>query len=322
MNPGPADIRYPHLDLGDLIAEATGEAVEEDRAREHLAGCQHCQREASRWNLVAEGIRGLAANAPEVTEPVWQRRAPKRAHSSWRRALLAVTSAAAALALLLGVGAAIGVVHVQISGPRTGAALTTVTGCSQDQEAVGTLERVNGTSLVLQTASGRSVTVSTMASSFVSMSGPFLSDITDGAQVEVRGENSNGTLQAAIVTVGQPFSAVNPTGFVPHQGTATDATADGFTLVMSSGARIWVVTSNETLVVVPHASLSQLQTGTPVLAVGNAEAGGTLSAMALAAVSQLQSGPRTHVGVKVKDCSSSSIIEALGAVTVGRTPAS
>ena len=58
-----ADTRFPHLDLGDLIAGAAGQQVG-DRAREHLAGCEHCQLEANRWNLVADGVRGLAAAAP------------------------------------------------------------------------------------------------------------------------------------------------------------------------------------------------------------------------------------------------------------------
>ena len=53
MNAGPADT---HLDLGDLIAEVTGQAVD-DRAREHLARCEHCRAEANRWDLVAGGGR-------------------------------------------------------------------------------------------------------------------------------------------------------------------------------------------------------------------------------------------------------------------------
>ena len=64
MNADPTDTRYPHLDLGDLIAGAAGQPVG-DRAREHLASCEHCQLEANRWNLVADGVRGLAAAAPE-----------------------------------------------------------------------------------------------------------------------------------------------------------------------------------------------------------------------------------------------------------------
>ena len=44
-----------HLDLEDLIDEVNGQAIG-DRAREHLAGCEQCQLEANRWNLVADGF--------------------------------------------------------------------------------------------------------------------------------------------------------------------------------------------------------------------------------------------------------------------------
>jgi len=197
------------------------------------------------------------------------------------------------------------------SGTET--ALTAVTGCSQLQQADGTLERVNGSSLVIKTASGQPVTVTTTATTFVSMSGPLLGDIRDGASVMVRGPRSDGTINAAIVTVGQPFSAVNPSGFVPVQGTVTDAGTAGFTLVTSSGTRIPVTTSGDTLVVIPRASLGQLQAGIAIFALGRPEPDGTLSASAVAAVSQLRSG--AHIGVSVKDCSPSSIDEALGAIS-------
>ena len=149
---------------------------------------------------------------------------------------------------------------------------------------------MNGSSLVIKTASGQQVTVTTTATTFVSMSGPLLGDIKDGASVMVRGSRSGGTINAAIVTVGQPFSAVNPPGFVPVQGTVSDASTAGFTLVTSSGTRVPVTTSGGTLVVVPHASPGQLQAGATIFAVGHAGPDGTLSARAVAAVSQLPAG--------------------------------
>ena len=313
MNTDPADTRYPHLDLGDLIAGAAGQPIG-DRARKHLAGCEHCQLEANRWNLVAEGVRGLAAAAPETAQPARPRRTRQRVLAGpWRRAMLVAASAAAALVLLVGVGAVTGLVHVHLSGPGTETVLTAVTGCTQLEQADGTLEQVNGSSLVIQTASGQPVTVTTTPSTFVSMSGALLSDITDGASVMVRGYSSDGTIPAAIVTVGQPFSAVNPPGFVPVQGTVSDASTAGFTLVTSSGTRVPVTTSGGTLVVVPHASPGQLQAGTTIFALGHAGPDGTLSARAVAAVSQLRSG--AHVSVSVKDCSPGSIVEALGAIS-------
>jgi hypothetical protein len=315
MNADSTDTRYPHLDLGDLIAGAAGQPVG-DRAREHLAGCEHCQREANRWNLVADGVRGLAAAAPETAQPARPRRTGRRVlPGPWRRAMLVAGSAAAALVLLVGVGEVTGYVHLHLSGPGTETALTAVTGCSQLQQADGTLEQVNGSSLVIKAASGQPVTVTTTATTFVSVSGALLGDITDGASVMVRGSRSDGTIKAAIITVGQPFSAVNPPGFVPVQGTVADASTAGFTLVTSSGTRIRVTTSGDTLVVVPHASLGQLQAGVTIFAVGLAGPDGTLSARAVAAVSQLRSGAHIGVSVKVKDCSPSSIQEAIGALS-------
>jgi hypothetical protein len=307
-----ADTRFPHLDLGDLIAGAAGQPVG-DRARAHLASCEHCQREASRWNLVAGGVRGLAAAAPGAAQPGRPRRTRRRVLAGpWRRAMLVAGSAAAALVILAGIGEATGYVHVHLSGPGTQTVLAAVTGCTQLQQADGTLEQVNGSSLVIQTASGQPVTVTTTAATFVSMSGALLSDITDGASVTVRGYSSGGMIAAAIVTVGQPFSAVNPPGFVPLQGTVADAGTAGFTLVTSGGTRVPVTTSGDTLVVVPHASPGQLRAGASIFAVGHAGPGGTLSAQGVAAVSQLP--PGRQVSVSVKDCSSSSVTEALGAI--------
>ena len=312
MNADPTGTRYPHLDLGDLIAGAAGQPTG-DRAREHLAGCEHCQREANRWNLVADGVRGLATAAPEPAQPARPGRTGRRVPAGpWRRALLVAGSVAAALVLLIGLGEVTGFVHVHLSGPGSKTALTAVTGCSQIEQVDGTLEQVNGNSLVVRTASGQPVTVTTTATTFVSMSGMLLDDITDGASVMVRGSRSDGTIKAAIVTVGQPFSAVNPPGFVPLQGRVSDAGTAGFTLVTSSGTRIPVTTSSDTLVVIPHASLGQLQAGDAIFALGHAGPDGTLSATGVAAVSQLS--PGRHISVSVKDCSPSSIDEALGGI--------
>jgi len=314
MNADPTDTRYPHLDLGDLIAGAAGQPIG-DRAREHLASCEDCQREANRWNLVADGVRGLAAAAPETAQPARPRRTGQRVLAGpWRRAMLVAGSAAAALVLLVGVGAVTRLVHVHLSGPGTETALTAVTGCSQLEQADGTLEQVNGSSLVIKAASGQPVTVTTTATTFVSMSGALLGDITDGASVMVRGHSSDGTIKAAIVTVGPPFSAVNPPGFVPVQGTVSDASTAGFTLVTSSGTRVPVTTSGGTLVVIPHASPGQLQAGATIFALGRAGPDRTLSARAVAVIRQLPQGnPQLHV--HLKNCSPSSIDEALGAIS-------
>jgi hypothetical protein len=222
-------------------------------------------------------------------------------------------SVAAVFVLLVVSGVAAGVVHVHFGNNGTETGLTAVTGCTQLEQADGTLEQANGSSLVIKTASGQPVTVTTTATTFVAMSGPLLSDITDGASVMVRGPSSGGTIAAAIVTVGQPFSAVNPPGSVPVQGTVSDASTAGFTLVTSGGTRVPVTTSGGTLVVVLHASPGQLQAGARIFAVGLAGPDGTLSARGVAAITQLRSGP--HLSVSVRDCSPSSITEALGAIS-------
>jgi hypothetical protein len=227
-------------------------------------------------------------------------------------------SVAAALVLLVGGGELAGVVHVHVGQGGGGTDLTAVTGCSQLQQAGGTLEQIHGSSLVIKTASGRPVTVTTTATTFVSQSGNLLGQLTDGASVRVRGPRSGRAIQAALVTVGPPFSAVNPKGLAPVQGTVADAGKTGFTLVTSSGTRVPVTTSGDTLVVVAHASLGQLQTGTAVFALGQAGPDGTLAARAVAAISQVP--PGRDLSVSVKDCSPSSVEAAIGQISV--TPVS
>ena len=54
--------------------------------------------------------------------------------------------------------------HVHFgSGTGTQTILTAVTGCARLEQANGTLERVNGNSVVIKTASGQLVTVTTTA---------------------------------------------------------------------------------------------------------------------------------------------------------------
>ncbi len=311
MNAGPADTRSPHLDLGDLIAEVTGQPMD-DRAREHLARCEHCRAEANRWDLVAGGVRRLAAATPEAAQPARPRHTRPRVLAGPRRRAMLAAGAAAALVFLGAVGyGASNFVHITFGAAGTGAetVLTAVSGCAGLEQADWTLEQVSGSSLVINTASGQPVTVTTTASTFVGMSGALLSDITDGASVVVRGHSSDGTIAAAIVTVGPPFSAVNPPGFVPVQGTVSDASTGGFTLVTSGGTRVPVTTSGDTLVVVPHASLGQLQADATIFAFGHAGPHGTLSARAVTAISQLPSG--RHVGVHVRGCSPSVIAAGL-----------
>jgi hypothetical protein len=316
MNTDPADIRSPHLDLGDLIAEVTGQPID-DRAREHLTGCEHCRVEANRWNLVAEGVRGLAAAAPEAAPPSRPQRTGRGVLArAGRRALLVAGSGAAALVLLVGVGSVTGLVQVNLGGgaPGSGTVLTAVSGCTGLELANGTLEQVNGSSLVIKTASGQPVTVATTASTLVQMVGTLLGDITDGASAAVLGPSSGGTIEAVNVALGPGASAVGTAaGFVTVRGTVSDAGPVGFIVVTSAGARVPVTISGDTVVSVRSARLGQLRAGATIHAVVSAGRGGTLSARAVVTVSQLPPGRNVsaHPSGHARDCSPSSIAEAL-----------
>jgi len=298
MNADRTDTRSPHLDLEDLIAEVTGQAIP-DRAREHLGTCEHCLVEASRWDVVADGVRVLAAVAPQVAQPARPvGTGPQVPDGPGRRSTLAA-SVAAALVLLGGAGygaAAALTGHAPGTAgkgtkttARAGAkatALTAVSGCAGLKQADGTLEQVNGGSLVIKTASGQKVTVTTTSSTTANVFAAPLSDITDGTQVTVAGRSSGGSIAADSVSVGSPFKVpvrgnvkfdLLP-GYVGVLGTVADASAAGFTVLTSSGTRVPVSTSHSTVVHLDRASLSQFQLGASTVAAGYVGPGGTLSA--------------------------------------------
>jgi hypothetical protein len=315
MNADPIDTRCSHLDLEDLIAGAAGQATG-DRTTEHLAICERCRAESKRWHVVADGVRGLAAAAPEADLPVGPRLAARpQATGHGRRRIVAASAAAGVL--LIG-GASYGI-SAALTGraPGTGTTtLTAVNGCAGLEQADGTLEQVNGSSLVIKTASGQPVTVTTTASAIVGLAGAALSDITDGAPVRVTGTGSDGTVAAALVTIGLSTRKrpTPPPGVVTVQGTVSDASAAGFTIVTPAGARVRVTTSAGTVVTVIHASLDQLPIGASAFAIGHAGSGGTLSAKGVLVVSHLPAG--VQVGMKVRDCSPASVADALGSLVV------
>jgi hypothetical protein len=311
MNTDAASTGSPHLDLEDLITEVTGQAAG-GRARDHLAVCEACRTEANRWNLVADGVRDLAAATPEVASPALPRRTGPRVLADPRRRTTLAASAAAALVLLggAGYGATAALTGHAPGTARTGAktptALTAVTGCAALRQADGTLEQVNGTTLVIKTASGQRVTVTTAGATKVSMSRAPLSDITDGTPVIASGHSSGGTIAADHVTLGSqpPAGKIQvPPGIVAARGTVADASAAGFTVVTSSGTRVPVTTSPETDVNIPRASLSQLQAGATTIAIGYPRPDGTLSSLAV-----LSGRPGI---VDIKGCSPASIDDAI-----------
>jgi len=357
MNADPTDTRSSHLDLGDLIAEANGQPIG-DAAREHLTGCEQCQLEASRWNLVADGVRGLAAAAsesavpeaaaPEAAAP--EAAAPEAAPAAYpshpgrpqrtgrraltrhgRRALLVAGSAAAALVLLVGVGVGTGTVHVSLGGgASTETVLTAVSGCAALKSATGTLEQVNGSRLIIKTASGQPVTVTTTASTQageVGASGSLLADITDGASVTLWGPSTDQAIAALFVIIGNPAQQhpQPPPGMVVVKGTVSDASAAGFTVVTSDATRVPVTTSGATAVSVLNASLGQLPVGASILALGSAGPDGTLSAVGVVAIlapppASPPGGPTLHAQVHVqtrqvhvKNCSPAAVNQVLAA---------
>ena len=283
MNTDPAGTRSAHLDLEELIAEITGQPIT-GRAREHLATCEQCQLEASRWNLVARGVRGLAAGAPEASQPAQPRRTRQHALAGPRRRTM-LAAAAAALVLIGGVGyAAITTLSRHGSGP----VLTAVTGCTGVELATGTLEQVSGHGLVIKTASGQPVTVATTGSTTVTVAGALRRDITDGAAVIALGPRSGATIAAASVTLGPPprraggngtLRVTPPPGWGVARGTVADAGTAGFTVVTPGGTRVAVTTSGGTTVVIPRATLAQLHTGVTTIALGHPGPRWTLSAL-------------------------------------------
>ena len=76
-----------------------------------------------------------------------------------------------------------------------------------------------------------------------------------------------------------------------------------------------MTTSGGTLVVVPHASLGQLQAGAAIFAVGHAGPHGTLSAIW---VLQQPPGPlQVHINVTARGCSPASLADALATAFSG-----
>jgi hypothetical protein len=266
------------------------------------------------------------AATPEAAQPARPQHIRPRVLAGSRRRTVLTIGVAAALVLLGAVGYR-AVTGLSRQGP--GPVLTAVSGCAGLEQTTGRLNQLNGSSLVIKTASGQPVTVTTTASTLVSRSGPLLNEITDGASVMVHGPRSGGRIAAVFVTVGPPFSTVGSPGFGSVKGTVSDAHSAGFTVVTSSGTRVPVTTSRDTLVIVPHASLSQLPHGVTVFAVGHAGPHGMLSAQAVTAVSQLPPGVppgvhapagahlhisvHVHVGGHVHGCSPGAIAAALAA---------
>jgi hypothetical protein len=299
----------PHLDLEDLIAEATGQAIDA-RTRKHLARCEHCRAEANRWNLVAGGVRNLTADPPQAAQPARPRHIRPGVLASPGRRTMMTAGAAAALVLLGGAGY---LSAAALTGHAPGTVLTAVSGCAALEQASGTLGQVNGSSLVIKTASGQPVTVTTTAATTLGVSGRLLGSIPDRTSVTVAGTRSGARIAAVIVSVRPPFRPQAPPGFVTVQGTVADASTAGFTVVTSGGTRVPVTTSGDTVVNLFGVSLNQLPAGADITAIGHAGADGTLQATMAIAIVQRSSGPQLHAHAKAtaRGCSPASLAGVL-----------
>ena len=221
--------------LGRRAAQVPGEAIQRLERRDYWPPSR-TRRAMAAAGLVSATAAGAAAG-------------PRR------RTMLA--GGAAAVILLGGAGygltAAFAGHAAGPAGSTKTAALTAVKGCARLAQVTGTFEQVNGTALVIQTPSGQSVTVTTTASTRVSLSAAPLSDITVGAYVRVDGVDSDGTIAAGKVAVGElPSGKPQPPGgkhtlqTLPGgtivQGTVADATSVGFTVDTSAGTQVPVTT--------------------------------------------------------------------------------
>jgi hypothetical protein len=285
----------------------------------------------SEARLAAGRERLLAATMTEQGPPQGARPA-RRAHAptgTRRHAVLAAGAAASVVVLgAAGYGAAAALsgyapgmagAGAKTAGTGTKAAvLTTVSGCAGLYQTSGTLEQVNGDSLVIETADGEPVTVTTTASTKINIADAPLSDITDGAPVTVSGPSSDGIVAAFKVTVGhlpsllkQARPATTTQAGIAAQGTVADATSAGFTVVTSSGARIPVTTSSGTHVLVVSGVVGELLGGAATIAYGYAGPDGTLSAVGV-----LQQPPGTSMQLAMtkpdlRGCSPASIDNAM-----------
>lgn len=194
--------------------------------------------------------------------------------------------------------------------PTATAGLTAVHGCPGMYITAGTLEQVSGTRLIIQPANDQDhanrtwqaqpVTVATSPSTAVTrpVNGT-VSDITDGSHVIVQGTLAGQTLAADQVDIeaalpspqsfgpsippGAPKLGRLSAGAMPPfvNGTVADVRDGTFTVVTQApaGLRVKVTTSSSTKVVrKASASLSQLDLGANVVAVGQIGPHGILTA--------------------------------------------
>ena len=280
-----------HLTLEHLTADAALSPT----ARAHLTECLRCEAEVHDWAAVASAIRLLTADSqpcPDLLDRIL--RDADRVVPAKRNRMIPYAAAAVAIVLSAGsyglTSALTGAGH---QGPprhpvTTGKLIPT--GCGQIQLATGQLTAVTGDDLTLGSGTGAVTVVASQATTFTRLATGTASDIADDDYAVVAGTpegspQAGGTFAATAVMVTFPgpsvISAPLPGADVLF-GAVTDVTGSGFTLSEGNSTQANVVLSASTPVIAEeHATLSQLQLGNFITAVGGVGPDGTLNADAV-----------------------------------------
>jgi hypothetical protein len=289
-----------HVPVEELASGRLGAS-----GREHLRHCADCQQQLREWAATRDAVDLMISDSrpPEgliddvlaiVTREPINRRA-RRPASRWRagRERRARLAAAAAVLVVVAGGAGYGIYDLAGSPGRSlvqPAAVTAVAGCSGLESVTGTLQTIEGSTLVIRSADGSTVRITTAVGTHtIRQQSASMAAIRDGEAVIVTGTYSDGSLKAA--RVGQ-LSAVPP---VPSSadaarilnqgqavGTLADLAAGRFAVVEPGGNRVAVTTSSSTRVIATlPADPARLQIGARTAAVGKAGPNGTLVASTL-----------------------------------------
>ncbi|ROT33523.1 hypothetical protein EF879_00715 [Micromonospora sp. HM5-17] len=238
-------------------------------------------------------------NALNASSP---RRTPKRIWAGIRRTrLIAIAAGVAAVTLSIGfvaVGRGGGepTPTALENAKAVAATLVASTECADLKVAAGTVEAINGSSLVLRTESGKTITITTDGSTKVThqVTGS-VGDITSGTAVMVRGQGDESGKEVTAEQIAVLPKAVRMPnlplegGFLDMtrlmasrgvvMGTASAMGGDGFTVKGANGTEVKVVASSATPVVKQESTtLSELELGKYTVAVGVLTDDGTLSA--------------------------------------------
>jgi hypothetical protein len=290
-----------HVPIEELASGSLGAA-----AQQHLLVCAVCHNEAEEWAATRDAVGLIFADVdpPEglvdevlagmdVESPLH----PDLSRSAWRwwragreRRVRLAAAAAALLVLAGGVGYGITDLVRSPDRPVIQTAVTMVAGCSGLESVNGTLQSIEGSTLVIHAGHGTTIRVVAGPASHIDLQQTAdMSMIQEGAPVVVTGTYSKGTLKAAHVGKLASVPAISSTVDIAKMlkqgqavGTVAKVGPGGFTVAEPGGTRVTVVASRSTQVIatVP-VDPSRLQTGARTAAVGSSGPGGVLVASAV-----------------------------------------